>query len=202
MLAYPRVDLVVGPLASWRLGHGRSVRRAARGTGVDRDRSASQTLDHCPGAQPGRGLVAGLGTSRQIGAPQTAHCLRASCGPESEMNEVFSAGSFGAQWISQPLISDRASGDFGGFALESQGGRPAIPWAPAVTFRTAGAFFAHACLPSCSIRLRLSRPNAPVRPLAMTASITRMLATASSIGVGTGVSSSTAWANRSPWIVY
>ena len=32
--------------------------------------------------------------------------------------------------------------------------------------------------------------------------MTRMLATASSIGVGTGVSSKTARENRSPWIVY
>jgi len=30
---------------------------------MDRDRTAPQTLDHCSSSQPGRGLVAGLGTS-------------------------------------------------------------------------------------------------------------------------------------------
>ena len=53
----------------------------------------------------------------------------------------------------------------------------------------------------------MSRPRAtstqpPSRWLRKMASITSMLQTASSIGVGTAVSLRMAWENRSPWMVY
>src|SRR5262245_31699118 len=48
----------------------------------------------------------------------------------------------------------------------------------------------------------VSSTHFPLPPLSTRASITFILATASSIGVGTGVSLMTASENRSPWIVY
>ncbi len=51
-------------------------------------------------------------------------------------------------------------------------------------------------------RVTSSHTQPPLSPLRTMASMTSMFATASSRGVGTGLSLSTAWEKRSPWMVY